>query len=205
MVAGGLVNSLARLGGNTTGLSALASELDGKRLEILIEAVPRIRHMAALIDSKTASAHIQVLKDAAQSRDVELSIYRAARAEEILTAIDAAKASGAEAVNVLSSAYFWGNRQIIIQRVAMLHLPAIYHLPEIAEDGGLLAYGPRAVQMFREIMAPQLVKLLRGINPSDLPVMQPTQFELMINLKTAKALGLAIPESFLIRADKLIE
>jgi hypothetical protein len=101
MVAGGLVNSLARPGGNTTSLSALASELDGKRLEILIEAVPRIRHMAALIDSKTASAHIQVLKDAAQSRDVELSIYRAARAEEILTAIDAAKASGAEAVNVL--------------------------------------------------------------------------------------------------------
>jgi putative ABC transport system substrate-binding protein len=109
------------------------------------------------------------------------------------------------AVNVLSSAYFWGNRQIIIQRVAMLHLPAIYHLPEIAEGGGLFAYGPRAVQTFREVIAPQLVRLLRGVNPIDLPVMQPTQFELVINLKTARDLGLTIPEAFLLCADKVTE
>jgi putative tryptophan/tyrosine transport system substrate-binding protein len=205
MVAAGLVNSLGRPGGNTTGLSILATELDGKRQEILIEVVPGIRHMAVLADPKTASLHVQALEEAARGRDVELSIYRAARVEEILAAIDAAKASGAEAINILSSAYFWGNRQNIMQHVAALHLPAMYHLPEFAEEGGLLAYGPRAVQIFREIMAPQLVKLLRGVKPADLPVLQPTQFELVINLKTSKGLGLAIPESFLVRADKVIE
>jgi putative tryptophan/tyrosine transport system substrate-binding protein len=161
--------------------------------------------MPALVDPNSASLHIQALEDAARARGVELSIYRVARAEEILAAIDTAKASGAETVNILSSAYFWGNRQIIMQRVAALRLPAMYHLPEFAEEGGLLAYGPRAVQVFRDIMAPQLVKLLRGIKPAYIPVEQPTKFELVINLKTAKALGLKISESFLLRADKVIE
>jgi putative tryptophan/tyrosine transport system substrate-binding protein len=205
MVAAGLVNSLARPGGNTTGLSILATELDGKRQEILIEVVDGIRHMAVLADPNTASLHIQALDEAARARGVELSVYRAARAEEILAAIDAAKASGAEAINILSSAYFWGNRQIIMQHVAALRLPAMYHLPEFAKEGGLLAYGPRAVQIFREVVAPQLVKLLRGVKPADLPVLQPTRFDLVINLKTAKALGLTVPESFLIRADEVIE
>jgi putative ABC transport system substrate-binding protein len=205
MVAAGLVNSLARPGGNTTGLSILATELDGKRQEILIEAAPGIRRMAALVDPKTASLHVQALADAARAHGVELSIYRAARAEDILAAIDAAKASGAETVNILSSAYFWGNRQIIMQRVAALRLPAMYHLPEIAEEGGLLAYGPRAVQFFREIMAPQLVKLLRGAKPADLPIEQPTKFELVINLKTANALAITVPQTLLARADKVIE
>jgi putative ABC transport system substrate-binding protein len=205
MVAAGLVNSLARPGGNTTGVSILATELDGKRQEMLIEVVLGIRRMAVLADPNTASLHIRALDEAARARDVELSIYRAVRAEEILAAIDAAKASGAEAINILSSAYFWGNRQIIMQRAAALRLPAMYHLPEFAEEGGLLAYGPRAVRIFREIMAPQLVKLLRGAKSSDLPIEQPTKFELVINLKTAKALGLTIPESFLVRADKVIE
>jgi putative ABC transport system substrate-binding protein len=205
MVAAGLVNSLARPGGNTTGLSILATELDGKRQEILIEVVHGIRRMAVLTDPNTASLHIQALDEAARARGVELSVYRAARAEEILAAIDAAKASGAEAINILSSAYFWGNRQIIMQCVAALRLPAMYHLPEFAKEGGLLAYGPRAVQIFREVVAPQLVKLLRGVKPADLPVLQPTKFDLVINLKTAKALGLTVPESFLIRADEVIE
>jgi putative ABC transport system substrate-binding protein len=205
MVAAGLAKSLARPGGNTTGLSALASELDGKRQEMLIEVVLGIRRIAVLADPKTASLHIQTLNEVARARGIELSIYRAAGVEEILGAIDAAKASGAEAINVLSSAYFWGNRQIIMQRVAALRIPAMYHLPEFAEEGGLLAYGPRAVQMFRDIIAPQLVKLLRGAKPSDLPIEQPTKFELVVNLKVANALALTVPESFLARADKVIE
>jgi putative tryptophan/tyrosine transport system substrate-binding protein len=205
MIAAGLVHSLARPTGNTTGLSVLATQLDGKRQEILLEAVPGVRRMAALVDPRTASAHVQTLEEGARKHDVELSIYRAATAEEIVTAIDAAKGSGAEAFNVLSSAYFWGNRQIIIQRIAKQRLPAIYHLPEIAEDGGLVAYGPRTVQMFREILAPQLIKLLRGAKPSDVPVMQPSTFELVVNLKTAKALELSIPATFLAHADEVIE
>jgi putative ABC transport system substrate-binding protein len=92
-----------------------------------------------------------------------------------------------------------------MQRVAALRLPASYQFPEEAGEGGFVAYGPRIVQMFRELMAPQLVKLLRGVKPADIPIEQPTKFELAINLKTAKALGLTIPESFLLRADEVIE
>jgi putative tryptophan/tyrosine transport system substrate-binding protein len=206
MVGSGLVNSLARPGGNTTGISLLATELDGKRQEILIEAVPVRRRMAAIADSNvTASAQLQALQDAARARSIELSIQRIARSEEIPAAIDAAKTLGAEALNVLSSNILYNNRQIILRHVAALRLPAIYEFPEMAEEGGFVAYGPRFSQIFRELVAPQLVKLLRGAKPADVPVEQPTKFELVINLKTAKALGLTIPESFLVRADKVIE
>jgi putative ABC transport system substrate-binding protein len=105
----------------------------------------------------------------------------------------------------LASPFLYGNRQIILQRVAALRLPAIYQFPEEAEEGGFVAYDPRLVQIFRELMAGQLVKLFRGVKPADLPIEQPTKFELVINLKTAKALGLTIPESFLVRADQVIE
>jgi putative tryptophan/tyrosine transport system substrate-binding protein len=123
----------------------------------------------------------------------------------IPAAIDAAMVSGAEALNVLESGLLWGSRQIIMTRAAELRLPTIYQWPEAAEEGGFVAYGPRLVETYRDLMALQLAKLLRGAKPVDLPVLQPTKFELAINLKTAKALGLTIPESFLVRADKVIE
>jgi putative tryptophan/tyrosine transport system substrate-binding protein len=206
MVGSGLVKSLARPGGNTTGTSILAADLDGKRQELLIEAVPGLRRMAALADSNsTASPQLQALQEAARARNVELSIHRIISAEEITPAIDAAKASGAEALNVLSAPILFSSRQIIMQRVAALHLPAIYQFPEEADEGGFVAYGPRVVQMFRELMARQLVQLLRGVKPADIPIEQPTKFELVINLKTANALALTVPETLLARADKLIE
>jgi putative tryptophan/tyrosine transport system substrate-binding protein len=206
MVGSGLVNSLARPGGNTTGISILASELDGKRQEILIEAVPGLRRMAAIVDSSTTgSTQLRELQDAARTRSIELSIHRIASAKEIPAAIDAAKASGAEALNVMASAILFGNRQIIMQRVAALRLPAIYQWADEAEEGGFVAYGPRLVQVFRELVTPQLVKLLRGTKPADLPVEQPTRFELVINLKTANELGIAVPATLVARADKVIE
>ena len=206
MVGQGLVNSLARPGGNTTGVSILATELDGKRQEILIEAVPGLRRMAVLADSKaTRSPQLQALQDAARARGVELSIHQVASAEEITAAIDAAKASGAAALNVLSSPLLYGNRQLIMDRVAALRLPAIYPWAEEAEEGGFVAYGPRLVQIFRELMAQQLVKLLRGVKPADIPIEQPTKFELVINLKTANAMGVTVPAALLARADKVIE
>jgi ABC-type uncharacterized transport system substrate-binding protein len=206
MVGSGLVNSLARPGGNTTGVSFLATELNGKRQEILIEAVPGLRRMAVLADSKaTGSPQLQALQDAARERDVEVSIHRVASAEEITAAIDAAKASGAAALNVLSSPFLYGNRQIIMQRVAMLRLPAIHEWAEVAEEGGFVAYGPRLVQIYRELVARQLVQLLRGVKPADIPIEQPTKFELVINLKTAKALGLEVPLHLLQLADEVIE
>jgi putative ABC transport system substrate-binding protein len=206
MVRSQLVNSLARPEGNTTGISMFSTELDGKRQEILIEAVPGLRRMAAIADSSTtALSQLQALQDAARARNVELSIHRIARPEEIAAAIDAAKAWGAGALNVLASPVLFGNRQIVMQRVAALRLPAIYQFPEVAQDGGFVAYGPRLVQIFGELVTRQLVKLLRGTKAADVPVEQPTKFDLVINLKTAKALGLAIPESLLARADEVIE
>jgi putative ABC transport system substrate-binding protein len=154
MVGQGLVNSLARPGGNTTGVSILATELNGKRQEILIEAVPGIRRMAILADAKAIrSPELQALQDAARARDVEVSIYRVASAEGITAALDKAKASGTAGINVLSSPFLYGSRQLILDHVAALRLPAIYQWAEVAEEGGFLAYGPRIFQVFRELVA----------------------------------------------------
>jgi putative tryptophan/tyrosine transport system substrate-binding protein len=196
MVGSGLVSSLARPSGNTTGVSLLAADLDGKRQEILIEAVPGLRRMAALADADRPSQQVQALQDAAR---------QIAKPGEIAPAMDAAKASGAEALNVLASGILWGYRRSIVERAAELRLPAMYRWPEVVDEGGFVAYGPSLVQVYRELMALQLVKLLRGEKPADLPVLQPTKFELVINIKTPKALGLTIPESFLVRADEVIE
>ena len=206
LVGSGLVDSMARPSGNTTGISVFATELDGKRQELLIAVVPGLRRMAALADSNTTSdAKLHVLQESARARDIELAIYRVAKGEEIVAAIDSAKASAATALNVLGSPLHWANRYLIMDRVAALHLPAMYQSPEMAEEGGFAAYGPRAAQLFRDIQARQLVQLLRGTKVADIPVEQPTKFELVVNLKTAKAQGLIIPESFLVRADKVIE
>ena len=205
MVGEGLVDSLARPNGNTTGLSILAGELDGKRQEILIEGVGGLRRMAALADTNaTTDAKLDVLREAARARNIELSIHRIARGEEIAAAIDMAQASGAVAINVLASPMLFGNRRLIMDRVAALRLPAIYQWPDTAEEGGFIAYGPRFAKLY-ERLAQQAAKLLRGIKVADIPVEQPTKFELAINLKTAKALGLTIPESLLARADEVIE
>jgi putative tryptophan/tyrosine transport system substrate-binding protein len=128
MVGSGVVNSLARPDGNITGTSLFSTELDGKRQEILIEALPGLRHMAALADSKSKAApRLRSLQDAARARGIELSVHQIAKPDEIPDALEAAKASGAAAINVLSSPVLYGNRQIIIQRTATLRLPAIYH------------------------------------------------------------------------------
>src|SRR5262249_47400036 len=159
----GFVRSLAKPGGNTTGVTILASELDGKRQEILIEAMPGVSRIAALIDSTTTPpSHLEELARAARARGVELSLHRAGRPEEIAAVIDAAKASGAQALNVLASALLFNNRPIIFERVAALRLPAVYQWPEIADQGGLIGYGPRIVQLYRDVMARQVVKLMRG-------------------------------------------
>jgi putative tryptophan/tyrosine transport system substrate-binding protein len=207
MLGEGLVNSMARPNSNTTGISILATELDGKRQEILIEAVSGIRRMAALADSnmtKTA-AKLNALQGAARARGIELSLHQITTSEEIAAAIDMAKSSGAMAINVLASPLLWANRRLIMDRAEALRLPAIYEWPEGAEEGGFAGYGPRLIDIFRDIHARQLVQLLRGIKVADIPVQQPTKFELVINLKTANAMGVTVPEALLVRADKVIE
>jgi putative ABC transport system substrate-binding protein len=205
MVASGLVPSLARPGGNLTGISILATELDGKRQEILMELVPASRRMAALVDpSVTAPPQLETLRNAAAMRGVELSIYPVRGPDEIAATIERAQTAGATTLNVLASPILNANRKIILDRSAALRLPAIYQWPETAEEGGLIAYGPRITKLWRRL-ADQLAMLLRGTKPADLPVEQPTKFELVINLKTAEALGLTIPQSILARADEVIE
>jgi putative tryptophan/tyrosine transport system substrate-binding protein len=205
MVATGLVSSLAHPGGNLTGVSILATELDGKRQEILMEMVPASHHIAALADPGAAEpAHLDELRNAAAKRGVELSIYPVHSPEEIAAAMGRAQSGGATALNVLASPFLFVNRRIILDRAGALRLPAIYQWPETAEEGGLSAYGPRFAKLYRQL-AGQLVKLLHGAKPADIPIEQPTEFELVINLNTAKALGLTIPEAMLDRADKVIE
>jgi putative ABC transport system substrate-binding protein len=156
-------------------------------------------------DKNSAGAKLDELLEAARARNIDLSIHRVASGEEIAAAIDVAKSSGAMGLNVLSSPMLFSNRQLIIHRVTALRLPAIYEWPESAEEGGFAAYGPRMVEIFRDIVARQLVQLFHGIKVADIPVEQPTKFELWINLKTAKAMGVSVPEALLVRADKVIE
>jgi putative ABC transport system substrate-binding protein len=206
MLKSGFVTSLSKPEGNMTGLSLLATELDGKRQEILAEALPGAQRMAALADATgTSSQQLKALQDAARTRGVELVIYRAAKAGEIAGAIDKAKSSDAAALNVLASPFLNANRGIILERTAAARLPAIYQWPETAEEGGLIAYGPRIVQLFRDVLARQCVRLLQGAKPADTPVEQPTKFELVVNLKTAKAIAVNVPNSLLLRADEVIE
>jgi putative ABC transport system substrate-binding protein len=158
-----------------------------------------------LADSNVLTApHLQVLQDAARTRGVELAVFAIAKPEEIVPAIDAAKAAGAAALNVLATPLFTVNKRIVLGGAAAARLPAIYQWPDMAEEGGFMGYGPRNIEMYRE-RARIAVKVLRGAKPADIPVEQPTLFELVINLKTAKAIGQEVPSSLLQRADKVIE
>jgi len=169
MVGEGLVRSLAHPGGNATGVSILATELDGKRQELLIELFPGVRRIAALADSRTAvPKKLQALQDAARARSVELVIHTVGTPEEIAPAIDAAKASGVVGLNVLASPLFVPNQRTIFERTAALGLPAMYQWPEMAQEGGLAGYGPSLVQIFRQHVSRLLVEVLRGTKPADI-------------------------------------
>jgi putative ABC transport system substrate-binding protein len=204
MVADGLARSLVQPGGNVTGVSLFAPELDGKRQELLIELLPGVRRMAALADPRVQPPQqLQALQDAARARGVELSIHPVTSTNAIVPAINAAKAAGAGGLNVLAASLFGGNSKTIIARTMALRLPAIYMFPDYAELGALIAYGPRQTEVYRQV-ARMVAKVLRGAKPADLPVEQPTTFELEINLETAKAIGLTVPMDLLSRADKVI-
>jgi putative ABC transport system substrate-binding protein len=209
MVGEGLVASLARPGGNITGISLLSPELDGKRQDILIEAIPGARRIAAMADSRqTPPYHLQTLQHAARSRGVELAVFGVNGPEEIASAIDAAKAGGAEALNFLATPLFslpgTRNNAIVMERIAALRLPAMFQWPETAEAGALAGYGPRFTDMYRQ-RSRMVAKILRGANPAGMPVEQPDRFQLVINVKAAKALGHEVPAGLVLRADEVIE
>lgn len=207
ILADGMVDSFSRPGANITGISIMSPELNGKRQDLLLDAVPHARHIATLVDANNIRpVPLQQYKDAARNRGVEVSMVEAKAAQEIGPAIERAKAAGAQALNVLATPLFgsYQNRGIVLKQVEATRLPAIYQWPDMAEDGGFMAYGPNFVDLYRQ-RARMVLKVLRGAKPADIPVEQPTRFDLVVNLKTAKAIGHEIPAGLVLRADKLIE
>jgi putative tryptophan/tyrosine transport system substrate-binding protein len=162
MIADGLVSSLGRPDGNITGISLISPDLDGKRGDLLLDAVPGLHHVAVLADPGVDKPpHLQALIDSAKARGVELSVFSPTMREEIAPALEAAKLSGAGAINVLATQLFFVNRTLLIERARELRLPAVYQWPEMAEQGGLIAYGPRMTEVFR-LLGRQTAKVLRG-------------------------------------------
>jgi len=200
----GLANSFAHPGGNVTGFVGLNFELSGKRPQLLKEAVPAILRMAALWNPAASIYQRRLTEEAAHTLGVELRTIEVAVPDEIAAGFEAAETGGAEALVVVPDAMFWNERARIVALAARYRMPAIYPEREYADDGGLLAYGPNIPAMFRRA-ATYVDMILRGAKPGDLPVEQPTKFELVVNLKTAKELGLTIPPSILARADEVIE
>jgi ABC-type uncharacterized transport system substrate-binding protein len=206
-VGSGLVASLARPGGNATGTSTLLPELSRKQLELLKTAAPRISRVTVLYNSAGrpgAGLALDATREAARALAVELQIVEIRQPNELASAVAAAKANRADALLALSAPVL-GERLAQLAELAAQHrLPAIYVRREFAEAGGLLAYGPSFPDNYRRA-ATYVDKILKGAKPADLPVEQPTKIELVINLRTAKALGLTIPQSLLQRADQVIE
>ena len=205
-VGSGFVASLARPGGNITGLSTLAPELSGKRLEILKEVVPKLSRVAVLGNS-TEPGNAQMLGEterAAVVFGVKLEYVDVLSPKDIETAFRTASKARADAVLELPSFVFNSHRTEIANLEVKSQLPAVYPQREFAEDGGLMSYGVSYTDLFRRA-ATYVDKILKGAKPADLPVEQPTRFEFVINLKTAKALNLTIPQSVLFRADRVIK
>ena len=204
LVQAGLVVSLAKPGGNTTGVQFLATQLNAKRLGLLKELVPKLSRVAVVSDPGNSRTQLPPLEEAARSLGVQLQVEEVRREGDIERAFQAAKSGRAGATQFLSSPFLFAHTKIIIGLAAQHRLPAIYEWKEAVETGGLASYGPSLFEMWRQT-ALMVGKVLKGAKPADLPVEQPTKFELVINLKTAKALGLTIPPSLLQRADHVIE
>jgi len=204
-VASGFVASLARPGGNITGLSTLAPEISGKRLELLKEIVPKLSRVT-VIGNSTEPGTAQFLKEmelAAGSLKVKLQYLDVLSSTDIETVFQAAAKGSADGVVMLGSAFFNTHRIQIVELAAKNRLPTTYARPEFVEDGGLMTYGPSINDLFRRA-ATYVDKILKGAKPADLPVEQAKKFELIINLRAAKQIGLTIPPNVLARADKVI-
>jgi putative ABC transport system substrate-binding protein len=204
-VGGGLVASLARPGGNVTGLSVLQADLAGKRLELLREVVPKLRRVAIMADAGYPDSVREAGNAEAAARRLGLDVapFEIRRADDIAPAFEALKAQ-ADALYLVSDALIAANRTRIITLALSARVPTILSYREWAQAGGLMSYGPKYAELFRRT-ADIVDKILHGTKPGDIPVEQPTKFELVVNLTTAKALGLTIPESFLSLADEVIE
>jgi putative tryptophan/tyrosine transport system substrate-binding protein len=202
----GLVASFARPGGNATGLTQIAQELGTKRLELLMETFPNTRRVIYITDADSPGSALsrQEVGTAAKSFAVEFQFFGLRSTSDLNNAIESAKKGGPGALNVSDGAFNTFNRNLVVELVAKNRLPAIYAHAEFTDAGGLMSYGPSYSEMFRRA-ATYVDKILRGAKPADLPVERPTKFEFIINLKTAKQIGLTIPPNVLARADRVIK
>ncbi len=205
-VGTGLVASLARPGGNITGLSLLSPELSGKRLELLKETVPKLSRVAVLLNPTAANSpsDLKETQTAARSLGMQLQLLEARSPDKFDPSFSAMMREHAGALVVTTDLMFLDNRTRIVSLAAKNRLPVMYYDRSFVEAGGLMSYGADIDDLFRRA-ATYVDKILKGAKPADLPVEQPTKFELVINLKTAKQIGLTIPPNVLVRADKVIK
>ena len=206
-VEGGLVASLARAGGNLTGFTLLVIELNPKRLELLTELVPQARVIALLVNPNSADAAARItrdVQDAARSKGLQLPILKASTEGEIDAAFATLLQLHADGLVVSSETFFTRRREELVGLAARHAVPAIYALREFTASGGLISYGPSVTSSFRQLGI-YAGRILKGAKPADLPVQQPTIFELVVNLKTAEALGITVPPPILARADEVID
>jgi ABC-type uncharacterized transport system substrate-binding protein len=201
----GLVASLAQPGGNVTGLSVMSSELSGKRLELLKETLPHVSRVAVLWNAGNLNRLDQLpeIEGTARVAGIQLSPLEIRHPDELDSVFATMIRQGTEALITLTDATLWNHRQRVVELAAQHQLPAMFPEREFAEAGGLMAYGPSVPDNFRQA-ATYVDKILKGAQPANLPVEQPVKFELVINLKAAKALGLTIPPSILFQATEVI-
>jgi putative ABC transport system substrate-binding protein len=202
----GLIASLSRPGGNVTGVTTVSAELGGKRLDLLQEVVPRLSRIAVMRDARPGASEL-ALKDAqaaAQALGVQLQILEVGSPKDFDSAFSAMGRERSGALLVISTPMLFNERRRIVELAAKHRLPAVYHWKEYVDAGGLMSYGPDLAEGFRRA-AVYVEKIFKGAKPAELPVEQPTKFELVINLKAAKQIGLTMPPNVLARADKVIK
>jgi putative ABC transport system substrate-binding protein len=203
-VESGFAKSLARPGGNITGVAMLADELSVKRLSLLRQLMPRLSRVAVLWDPVTHERQPKAAQEAARAVGLQVEVLRVKTAGDLAGAFEKAAAVRADALLVLVSPMFQGNARTFVDLAARHRIPVMYPIRAFVEAGGLITYGFASAERWR-LVAASIDKILKGARAADLPIQQPTKFELVINLKTAKALGLTIPQSILLSADRVIE
>ena len=206
LVGVGLVKSLAHPGGNLTGFIAAAPETAAKRFQMIKELMPRAKRAAVLWNSNSSNAQLEwkVAKGFAETNDFIVTLYDARDFAELSTALDQVKQSTPDVLVNLNDPFLFTARKLVVDSVRAMRVPAVYGYREYVEDGGLISYGASIIDTYRRA-AQYVDRILKGATPSDLPVQLPTKFELVINLKTAKVLGIEVPPTLLARADEVIE
>jgi putative ABC transport system substrate-binding protein len=203
-ISDGFVQSLARPGGNATGLSMAGTDIEGKRVEVLKDAVPTVTKLIILHDPTMGTTALAGVEAVAKSLALQFIVSEVDNPAKFAEIFAAARTQGVNGVTTMASPLLNFQRKGLIELAAQHRLPSIWEADAFVRDGGLLSYGPSFPDMYRR-SAGYVAKILRGQRPTDLPVEQPVKFELAVNLKTAKTLGLTIPQSLLLRADEVIE